>query len=421
MKKRKNLIAVAIITVALLPFFSSEFFGDEKELDAQTPEKMEKFPDRTPEEQFTPVLAFFVAPPRPASLSDGRAYLLYELILSNVSNVPFMIEKLEVIDMQGGKSPIALFEREYIEGHSRFPGAGGPAALLGPGQSGFVRVNLSFQALDEVPESIGHVLTVSSEKAWGPYKNATIVERVAPADIPLETGPVIGPPLKGDRWISCAVAGESYHRTTIMPLDGKWTGTQRWAVDWMQLDENNRMSTGDRLKLESYPQYGQEIIAVADGTVLKVQNDQPDQTPGKLPEGMQFEVVCGNFVLQDIGDGYSALYAHMIPGSVRVKTGDKVKRGQVLGLLGNSGNTDAPHLHFHVVKGKTCLASDGVPYVIDSFNVKGQTISTDYLESTLKSGEPIEVRPVKNPGKRTREMPADVTVVEFHCCPGNFL
>jgi len=98
---------------------------------------------------------------------------------------------------------------------------------------------------------------------------------------------------------------------------------------------------------------------------------------------------------------------------VRVKEGDKVRRGQVLGLLGNSGNTDAPHLHFHVIRGTSCLASDGVPYVIDSFRLKGYAGSDDYLLSRLESRAPVEVQPSDGSGERTYEMPADVAVVEF--------
>lgn len=366
-----------------------------------------------PEEQVTPVLGSFVAPPRPAALSDGRVYLLYEFMLANATNVPFTIENLEVVDAKGGESRIALFDREHIEGHSRLPGAVSPSALLGPGQSGFVKINLSFQTLDEVPESIGHVLTVSSKKPWGPYETDTIVERVALSDIPRETGPVIGPPLKGDRWIACVVGGNGCHRNTIMPLNGKWFAAERWAVDWVRTDENNRLVTGDPLKVESYPQYGQEVIAVADGTVLGVKKDMPDEVPGKMPEGATIYNAGGNFVLQDIGDGYAAFYAHFVPGSLLVKTGDKIRRGQVLGLLGNSGNTDTPHLHFHVVKGTSCLTSDGVPYVIDSFKLKGYAGSNDYLVSRLESREPVEVQPSDSSGKRTHEMPADVAVVEF--------
>ena len=109
-------------------------------------------------------------------------------MLANATSVPFTIENLEVVDAKGGESRIALFDREYIEGHSRLPGAVSPSALLGPGQSGFVKINLSFQTLDEVPESIGHVLTVSSEKPWGPYETDTIVERVALVRYPSGNG-----------------------------------------------------------------------------------------------------------------------------------------------------------------------------------------------------------------------------------------
>lgn len=62
---------------------------------------------------------------------------------------------------------------------------------------------------------------------------------------------------------------------------------------------------------------------------------------------------------------------HLQLKSVRVKAGDTVRRGQVLGLVGNSGHTDAPHLHFHVSDGKDPLASEGVPFVFDTFTRDG--------------------------------------------------
>ena len=76
------------------------------------------------------------------------------------------------------------------------------------------------------------------------------------------------------------------------------------------------------------------------------------------------QMAAGNHVVVDIGEGRFAFYAHMQPGSVRVKVGDTGQdQEQVLGLLGNSGNTDTPHLHFHVMDGPSPLVANGLPYV----------------------------------------------------------
>jgi murein DD-endopeptidase MepM/ murein hydrolase activator NlpD len=80
--------------------------------------------------------------------------------------------------------------------------------------------------------------------------------------------------------------------------------------------------------------------------------------------------VGGNHVALDIGGGKYALYAHAQPGSLKVKVGDHVKRGQVLALLGNSGNSTEPHVHFQIADGPTFLSSEGVPYAT-SFEVVG--------------------------------------------------
>jgi hypothetical protein len=87
------------------------------------------------------------------------------------------------------------------------------------------------------------------------------------------------------------------------------------------------------------------------------------------------ETADGNYVVVDLGQGRFALYAHLQPGSLRVKVGDRVRTGDVLGLLGNTGNTDGPHLHFHVMDGPSPLTSDGLPFVFTSFT--GQGVVTD--------------------------------------------
>jgi murein DD-endopeptidase MepM/ murein hydrolase activator NlpD len=83
------------------------------------------------------------------------------------------------------------------------------------------------------------------------------------------------------------------------------------------------------------------------------------------------ETVGGNHVVLDIGGGHYAFYAHLKPGSLKVKLGDKVKRGQVIGLVGNTGNSTEPHLHFHVADGISPLGSEGLPYRLESFEIVG--------------------------------------------------
>jgi murein DD-endopeptidase MepM/ murein hydrolase activator NlpD len=82
------------------------------------------------------------------------------------------------------------------------------------------------------------------------------------------------------------------------------------------------------------------------------------------------ETIAGNHIMLDLGGGRYALYAHLQPGSLRVKKGDRLQRGQALGLVGNSGNSTQPHLNFHVTDGPTPLGSEGLPYVIDAWDIK---------------------------------------------------
>jgi len=156
------------------------------------------------------------------------------------------------------------------------------------------------------------------------------------------------------------------------------------------------------------------VIAVADGTVVATRNDLPEQPPGKLPANLPIDQADGNFVVLDIGGGAFALYAHMQPGSVRVVAGAKVKRGDMLGKVGNTGNTSAPHLHFHVMDGPSPLTSNGIPYVIDRFTIraidKAGTADFDKAEAT---GSPLTLTTLNPPLDKRNVLPMDLTVVDF--------
>jgi murein DD-endopeptidase MepM/ murein hydrolase activator NlpD len=130
----------------------------------------------------------------------------------------------------------------------------------------------------------------------------------------------------------------------------------------VKVAEDNQTFSGDRLKNESYFAYGADAIAVADGIVVATKDSIPQNIPGPTSRAVPItlETVGGNHVIIDIGGGRYAFYAHLQPGSLRVKVGDRVRRGQVVGLVGNSGNSTEPHLHFHIADGVSPLGSEGM-------------------------------------------------------------
>jgi murein DD-endopeptidase MepM/ murein hydrolase activator NlpD len=140
----------------------------------------------------------------------------------------------------------------------------------------------------------------------------------------------------------------------------------------------------------------------------------PEQVPGVFPENISPEEADGNSVILDLGGGNFALYAHFQPGTIRVEEGEHVERGDVLALVGNSGNSLAPHLHFHVMNGPLSLASNGLPYEVDSFKVTGKNPGgTAAFDKAEAEGTPLKVERVDPPKRVTDAMPLDQLVVSF--------
>jgi murein DD-endopeptidase MepM/ murein hydrolase activator NlpD len=160
-----------------------------------------------------------------------------------------------------------------------------------------------------------------------------------------------------------------------------------------------------------------EADPLIDGFAVAKVNGVPDlddQQPGKLadPNTISIDTVNGNHVVLDIGGGYFAFYAHLQKNSVTVHVGDQVKKGAVLGKLGNSGNTSGPHLHFHIMTGPSVLGSNGVPYVIDTFNLAGQLDIAAFdaaPDLTGNWGKGL----LSNPERREREFPLHLNIIDF--------
>jgi murein DD-endopeptidase MepM/ murein hydrolase activator NlpD len=151
--------------------------------------------------------------------------------------------------------------------------------------------------------------------------------------------------------------------------------SQQFAYDVVALGKHLELLTGDGSRNEDFVGFGKDVLAPAAGTVVYARDDVPEnpasgnQDIDKLltlpdpPWG-----VGGNCVVIEHGTGEWSFLAHMRKGSVKVKKGDRVKQGDVVGQLGNSGATTGPHLHYHLMDGPRLLLSDGLPAHFENTN-----------------------------------------------------
>jgi murein DD-endopeptidase MepM/ murein hydrolase activator NlpD len=363
-------------------------------------------------QELTPIVGQVLHAPIPFAGSDGRTHLVYELEATNFTGGETTIGQLEVLDADT-HDVVATLDAEEVSGRLQPAGLREPAGTLAPSTTAIAFLHVTFGEAGEVPDRLVHRLSVKADAA--PPDQQKITEEVGPTQVDRRDVAVVGPPLRGSNYLaadSCCDA--TRHTRAALPVDGRVWVAQRYAVDYEQLDADNRVYSGKKKDLDSYTIYGQEAIAAANGTVVKVVDGLPEQVPGVFPEGISLDEADGNSVILDIGGGNYALYAHFQPGSVRVKEGERVERGEVLGLVGNSGNSLAPHLHFHVMSGPLSLASNGLPYEVDSFTVTGRnTAGTEAFDEAEAEGTPLEVTPVDPAERVTDAMPLDQFVVSF--------
>jgi len=345
----------------------------------------------------TPLLASVVAAPVPVPATDGNDHLAYELWLTNPLPTEVTLTSLAVV---AGDRTLLTLSGDKLAYWTRIMGdTENPATKLGPGLSALVWLDVALDrpadgSAPTVPANLSHTIGVSIAKPQPPLLPATMTETVAPVTVQTRKPAVISPPLAGPNWVDgdscCDMTG---HRMALNALNGQLWGAQRFAIDYLQLGPDGRMFAGDIAKPESYPYFGADIHAVADGPVVAVVDGLPEQVAGKNPTGLPLDQYGGNHIVEDIGGGNYAFYAHLKTGSVNVKPGDQLKTGQVIAALGNSGNTSAPHLHFHVMSTPDPLRSDGLPFVFSSFKLDSRVVSEESLGPVLLQGQPAQLQP----------------------------
>ncbi len=338
----------------------------------------------------TPVIASVVAAPVPAPATDGKTHLAYELLLTNT--LPQEVT-LTAVAVGAGDQTLLTLSGDKLGYWTRAMGNPSPTTKLGPGQAGAVWLDVALDKSATVPTDLVHTIGVAIPNPSPPLIPATMDEEVAPVTVSTHKPAVIAPPLDGPNWLDGnGCCDMTAHRNALNPLSGGLWAAERFAIDYVQLQANGTMFTGDISKPESYPYFGADIHAVADGPVVGVMEGLPEQVAGKSPTGLPLEQYGGNHIVQDIGDGNYAFYAHLKTGSVKVKVGDQLTAGQVIAALGNTGNSDAPHLHFHVMSTPDPLRSDGLPFLIKSFRLDSRAAGQNALDP-LAQGKPAPMQP----------------------------
>ncbi len=300
----------------------------------------------------------------------GKAYLVYELLLTNYDAAEVDVRSLRITDPDN-KDVRFDFSGKALRDMMAPVGKANKdlnPATIKSGASRLVFVWLKFTSAAAVPHDLAQSIGYRVKRDTVTGGEITLPPTAVDDAPPL----TIGPPLEGGDWIAeGAPSNTSYHRRAHMVFDGAVKFAQRFAIDYEKIGPDGTTYSGNESKNRSYYCYGAKVIAVANGRVVAVHDGVPENVPhsGKRPVEMNTETAGGNYVAIDIGYGRYALYGHLIPGSIKVKPGEVVKRGQVLALLGNSGNSTEPHLHFQIADAPSFLDANGLPYMYDRVGV----------------------------------------------------
>ena len=356
----------------------------------------------------TPLLMRVLDPPQPVKGSDGKYHLVYELVLTNSSPGTATVVSVKTIDAKSGEVVDTLAGADVASRTTLLGDVSGQTAEeVGSGRVALLYLDVTFDDLRDVPNALQHRVKTSFDIPAGFASNLFPKETT---DTGGETGVsnkkpvVIGPPLRGKNWVvGNGCCNVSPHRGAMIAIDQKLLAAERYAIDWIRSDDQGHIVLPDEsTKLTDFPAYNKPIISVANGKVVDVVDKYPNVKPGVLDPNLTLKDAGGNYVIVDIGGGRYAFYAHLKPGSITVQEGDHVMRGRVLARLGNSGNTTAPHLHFHVMDAPLPLGADhNLPYVIDSFRYQGFI------------GDDLTPHLLENPQHREEELPLSQTVEAF--------
>jgi hypothetical protein len=341
-----------------------------------------------------------LAAPQLVRATDGRQHVVYEILLTNDMPTSLRVDSVEVRD---GVSGSQLTSYRGADVARLTADATAAARTVAHGGHRTLFVDLRIRAGGAPPMRLVHRFGVTVRGAAGSKRvvvtgAATGVDRRAPVALSL---PLTGadllvtetPPQAGD---------------PVQPVDGGQSPrvARRFTIEIERVRRRGLASfSGDPGSNTSYFVYGDPVVAAASGTVVAIRDGASDNTPARRGPRVEPANAAGNLVIQDLGGDRFVVYAHLEPKSLQVKPRQHVRRGQLLGRVGNSGDSLRPSLLFRVVhgyRGPSMRGDNALPFVFDRFTLEGRV-----------TGHPGRTRRVHValPRRRSSEMPLDDDVI----------
>ena len=384
-------VALALGVVAWPPLASLDLHADRRPVvetvDAQVP---------------VPPVAVTVA---------GRTHVVHELHVTNVLTKDVWLDGVDVLRTDGSRGLVATHRGDDLRariGRPGLPRRHETPHVIGPGLRAVVHFWFPLPDGERPPAGLRHRLFLRI----APPDGTPLAVETASVPVDRAESLLLGPPLSGGPWAAIYdPVLKGGHRTVAYAVDGRARIPGRFAIDFVQLPASRVFAANPREIPPGWNGEGTDVLAVADAVVAAAADDMPDNPPpSERPRApMALEDASGNHVVLDLGGGRYAFYEHLQNRSVAVQPRQRVRRGQVVGRLGNSGSSSiGPHLHFHVADADAPLAAEGRPFVFAAFDELGAFASLD----ALVGGSPWKDA-AGGTVTRRHERPAPMAVIRF--------
>lgn len=295
--------------------------------------------------------------------TDRGISVRYELYVVNRGKADAELRELQVSDAATGATLLDLAGDKLRAAIA--PGRGGCDPVrqqVSPGSECLVYVDTDM--VREAPRTLRNSITFLKD---GAADRADLTLRAVD-----DAEPPLGPPLGAGIWVAVHhPAWARGHRRVFYPSARGEVLPGRFAIDFVKVASSGATSCGDPDRPSDVLGYGDPVLAVAAGRIAAVRDGIEESRTVSANRAHDAATAPGNYVVLSLGRGKFATYEHLRPGSIRVRAGQLVRRGAILGDLGFTGDSTGPHLHFHVSDSASPLGGEGLPFVFERFSLRG--------------------------------------------------